>query len=115
MSKSESSSFSTSDEAVVDLTSNKYAAWVVEIAERTASMIARRQGVSFTHGVMNADNMTILGLTIDYGPFGFLMLLTLNLPQIPQTFQVEGIVSQTSPTLVYGISHSLQQHWQRLI
>ncbi|XP_058774511.1 uncharacterized protein LOC131648807 [Vicia villosa] len=72
MSKSESLSFSTGDEDVVDLTSNKYAAWVVEIAERTASMIARWQGVGFTHGVMNTDNMSILGLTIDYGPFGFL-------------------------------------------
>ncbi|WJX21783.1 hypothetical protein P8452_11171 [Trifolium repens] len=74
MSKSESLSFSTGDEdhSVVDLTSNKYAAWAVEIAERTASTIARWQGVGFTHGVMNTDNMSILGLTIDYGPFGFL-------------------------------------------
>nr|KYP75501.1 UPF0061 protein azo1574 family [Cajanus cajan] len=74
MSKSESLSFCTGDEdhSVVDLTSNKYAAWVVEIAERTASLIARWQGVGFTHGVLNTDNMSILGLTIDYGPFGFL-------------------------------------------
>ncbi|KAI5424763.1 hypothetical protein KIW84_030812, partial [Lathyrus oleraceus] len=72
MSKNESLSFSTGDEDVVDLTSNKYAAWVVEIAERTASMIARWQGVGFTHGLMNTYNMSILGLTIDYGPFGFL-------------------------------------------
>ncbi|KAJ6945112.1 hypothetical protein NC651_000216 [Populus alba x Populus x berolinensis] len=74
MNKSESLSFSTGDEdhSVVDLTSNKYAAWTVEIAERTASMIASWQGVGFTHGVMNTDNMSILGLTIDYGPFGFL-------------------------------------------
>lgn len=35
-------------------------------------MIASWQGVGFTHGVMNTDNMSILGLTIDYGPFGFL-------------------------------------------
>ncbi|PNY16287.1 UPF0061 protein azo1574, partial [Trifolium pratense] len=47
-------------------------AWAVEIAERTASTIARWQGVGFTHGVMNTDNMSILGVTIDYGPFGFL-------------------------------------------
>ncbi|KAI5429836.1 hypothetical protein KIW84_034427 [Lathyrus oleraceus] len=72
MSKSESLSFSTGDEDVVDLTSNKYATWVVEIVERTVSMIARWQGFGFTHGVMNTDNMSILGLTIDYGPFGFL-------------------------------------------
>ncbi|KAF3787812.1 UPF0061 protein [Nymphaea thermarum] len=56
----------------VDLTSNKYAAWAVEVAERTAVLIARWQGVGFTHGVLNTDNMSVLGLTIDYGPFGFL-------------------------------------------
>ncbi|GMH11506.1 hypothetical protein Nepgr_013347 [Nepenthes gracilis] len=74
MKKSESLSFSTGeeDQSVVDLTSNKYAAWVVEVAERTASLIASWQGVGFTHGVLNTDNMSILGLTIDYGPFGFL-------------------------------------------
>ncbi|KAF8118153.1 hypothetical protein N665_0006s0146 [Sinapis alba] len=55
-----------------DLTSNKYAAWVVEVAERTATLFARWQGVGFTHGVLNTDNMSILGQTIDYGPFGFL-------------------------------------------
>lgn len=57
---------------VVDLTSNKYAAWSVEVAERTASLLAQWQGVGFTHGVLNTDNMSVLGLTIDYGPFGFL-------------------------------------------
>ncbi|KAG6679392.1 hypothetical protein I3842_14G129100 [Carya illinoinensis] len=74
MSRSESLSFTTGDEdhSVVDLTSNKYAAWVVEVAERTATLIANWQGVGFTHGVLNTDNMSILGLTIDYGPFGFL-------------------------------------------
>ncbi|KAL6200701.1 hypothetical protein ACLB2K_030482 [Fragaria x ananassa] len=74
MSRSESLSFNTGNEEheVVDLTSNKYAAWVVEIAERTASLVAKWQGVGFTHGVLNTDNMSILGLTIDYGPFGFL-------------------------------------------
>lgn len=68
MTRSESISANTD----VDLTSNKYAAWAVEVAERTASMIARWQDVGFTHGVMNTDNMSVLGLTIDYGPFGFL-------------------------------------------
>ncbi|KAG6422347.1 hypothetical protein SASPL_118915 [Salvia splendens] len=74
LSKSESLSFSTGegDDSVVDLTSNKYAAWAVEVAERTASLIAKWQGVGFTHGVLNTDNMSALGLTIDYGPFGFL-------------------------------------------
>lgn len=74
MNKSESLSFNTGfdDQSVVDLSSNKYAAWAVEVAERTASLVAGWQGVGFTHGVLNTDNMSILGLTIDYGPFGFL-------------------------------------------
>ncbi|KAK4441502.1 protein adenylyltransferase SelO [Sesamum alatum] len=74
LSKSDSLSFSTDegDDSVVDLTSNKYAAWTVEVTERTASLIANWQGVGFTHGVLNTDNMSVLGLTIDYGPFGFL-------------------------------------------
>ncbi|CAN8299545.1 unnamed protein product [Cochlearia groenlandica] len=45
---------------------------IVEVAERTATLVARWQGVGFTHGVLNTDNMSILGQTIDYGPFGFL-------------------------------------------
>jgi uncharacterized protein YdiU (UPF0061 family) len=56
----------------IDVSKNKYTAWFTEIAERTAVMIAKWQAVGFTHGVMNTDNMSILGLTIDYGPFGFL-------------------------------------------
>ncbi|XP_042479405.1 protein adenylyltransferase SelO-like [Macadamia integrifolia] len=74
MRKSESLSFQSAAEgsSVVDLTSNKYAAWAVEVAERTASLVASWQGVGFTHGVLNTDNMSVLGLTIDYGPFGFL-------------------------------------------
>ncbi len=42
------------------------------VARRTASLIAQWQLVGFAHGVMNTDNMSILGLTIDYGPYGFL-------------------------------------------
>ncbi|KAI3449907.1 hypothetical protein Pfo_006572 [Paulownia fortunei] len=74
LSKSDSLSFTTGegDDSVVDLTSNKYAAWAVEVAERTASLVANWQGIGFTHGVLNTDNMSVLGLTIDYGPFGFL-------------------------------------------
>nr|ATG70891.1 hypothetical protein [Juniperus drupacea] len=60
------------EKPAVDLTSNKYAAWFCEVAERTAVLIAKWQGVGFTHGVLNTDNMSVLGLTIDYGPFGFL-------------------------------------------
>jgi len=42
------------------------------VTERTAALMADWQAVGFCHGVMNTDNMSILGLTIDYGPFGFL-------------------------------------------
>lgn len=50
----------------------KYARLLDEIAARTARLIAKWQAVGFAHGVMNSDNMSILGLTLDYGPFGFL-------------------------------------------
>ena len=42
------------------------------VSRRTATLMADWQAVGFCHGVMNTDNMSILGLTIDYGPFGFL-------------------------------------------
>ncbi|CAI5461035.1 unnamed protein product [Closterium sp. Yama58-4] len=60
------------DPDAVDVTTNKYAAWFAEVAERTGHLVAAWQAVGFTHGVLNTDNMSILGLTIDYGPFGFL-------------------------------------------
>jgi hypothetical protein len=49
-----------------------YAGWFGEVVKRTAGMIAQWQAVGFSHGVMNTDNMSILGLTMDYGPFGFM-------------------------------------------
>ena len=49
-----------------------YAAMFSEIVDRTAYMIAQWQAVGFAHGVMNTDNMSIIGQTFDYGPFGFL-------------------------------------------
>ncbi|QHE76484.1 YdiU family protein [Hydrogenophaga sp. PBL-H3] len=51
---------------------NPYAALLQAVSERTADMVAQWQAVGFCHGVMNTDNMSILGLTIDYGPFQFL-------------------------------------------
>jgi hypothetical protein len=49
-----------------------YAGWYGEVVARTADLIARWQAVGFAHGVMNTDNMSILGLTLDYGPYGFM-------------------------------------------
>ncbi len=51
---------------------NAYAALLEAVSQRTADLIAQWQAVGFCHGVMNTDNMSILGLTIDYGPFQFL-------------------------------------------
>ncbi|MDZ7754587.1 MAG: YdiU family protein [Gammaproteobacteria bacterium] len=49
-----------------------YLAFLDEVVARTARLVARWQQVGFAHGVMNTDNMSVLGLTMDYGPFGFL-------------------------------------------
>lgn len=49
-----------------------YVALLKAVSERTAALIADWQAVGFCHGVLNTDNMSILGLTIDYGPFGFI-------------------------------------------
>jgi hypothetical protein len=50
----------------------KYAGFLRETVERTARLVALWQSVGFAHGVLNTDNMSILGLTLDYGPFGFM-------------------------------------------
>jgi len=49
-----------------------YIQFFKEVSERTLTMIIHWQRVGFVHGVMNTDNMSILGLTIDYGPYGWL-------------------------------------------
>ncbi len=48
------------------------AEWFGQVCERTARMVAHWMRVGFVHGVMNTDNMSILGLTIDYGPYGWI-------------------------------------------
>jgi len=55
-----------------------YITWFAEVCRRTAEMIVHWQRVGFVHGVMNTDNMSILGLTIDYGPYGWLENFDLN-------------------------------------
>ncbi|WP_241544332.1 protein adenylyltransferase SelO, partial [Xanthomonas translucens] len=51
---------------------SRYADWFGEVCARTATMVAQWMRVGFVHGVMNTDNMSILGLTIDYGPYGWI-------------------------------------------
>ena len=49
-----------------------YADWFAEVCERTARLVAGWMRVGFVHGVLNTDNMSILGLAIDYGPYGWI-------------------------------------------
>lgn len=55
-----------------EIEKQNYQKWFFEIVKRTAILISEWQAVGFCHGVMNTDNMSALGLTIDYGPFGFM-------------------------------------------
>ncbi len=57
---------------------NPYQALLHEVTLRTARLMAQWQTVGFCHGVMNTDNMSILGLTLDYGPFGFMEAFNAN-------------------------------------
>ena len=50
----------------------RWLTWFREVSERTVEMVVHWMRVGFVHGVMNTDNMSILGLTIDYGPYGWL-------------------------------------------
>lgn len=50
----------------------RYRAWAEQVSDLTAHLIADWQAVGFCHGVMNTDNMSVLGLTLDYGPYGFM-------------------------------------------
>ena len=52
--------------------SDRYLTWFREICEKTVDMVVHWMRVGFVHGVMNTDNMSVMGLTIDYGPYGWL-------------------------------------------
>ena len=64
------------------------ALWFTQVCERTARMVAHWMRVGFVHGVMNTDNMSILGLTIDYGPYGWID--DFDLDWTPNTTDAEG-------------------------
>ena len=49
-----------------------YHALLAEVTRRTATLVAQWQAAGFMHGVLNTDNMSVLGLTLDYGPYGFM-------------------------------------------
>jgi uncharacterized protein YdiU (UPF0061 family) len=60
--------FVATDLQVLDLVET----WFCEVCRRTAQLVASWQSVGFVHGVLNTDNMSITGLTLDYGPYGFM-------------------------------------------
>jgi uncharacterized protein YdiU (UPF0061 family) len=55
-----------------DPSQDVYGHWFAEVCKNTAELMVHWMRVGFVHGVMNTDNMSILGLTIDYGPYGWL-------------------------------------------
>jgi uncharacterized protein YdiU (UPF0061 family) len=80
---------------------NPYRALLEEVTRRSAHMIAHWQAVGFMHGVMNTDNMSILGLTLDYGPFGFM-----------DAFDSEHICNHTDQQGRYSYANQPQVgHW----
>lgn len=60
------------DIAAIGDACERYRAWVAHVIAVTAELVADWQAVGFCHGVLNTDNMSVLGLTLDYGPFGFM-------------------------------------------
>jgi uncharacterized protein YdiU (UPF0061 family) len=80
---------------------NPYLALLQEVTRRTARMIAHWQAVGFMHGVMNTDNMSILGITLDYGPFGFM-----------EAFDVDHICNHTDQGGRYSYANQVPVgHW----
>lgn len=55
-----------------DLAGNDYAAWFRDVVQRNAILVAKWQAFGFAHGVLNTDNMSILGETFDFGPYAFI-------------------------------------------
>ena len=71
------------------------------ICERNATLVAQWQAVGFCHGVLNSDNISVLGLTIDYGPFGFL-----------DQFQIDHICNHSDQGGRYAYHRQPQiMHW----
>ncbi|SES94078.1 protein adenylyltransferase SelO [Thalassotalea agarivorans] len=71
-----------------DINKDTYLAWFEEVCERTSTMIVHWLRVGFVHGVMNTDNMSIIGETIDYGPYGWID--NFDLHWTPNTTDAQG-------------------------
>lgn len=80
---------------------NPYLELLSSVIELSAKMVAHWQSIGFCHGVINTDNTSILGLTIDYGPFGFL-----------DAFDLEHICNHTDTQGRYSFKNQVQViHW----
>jgi uncharacterized protein YdiU (UPF0061 family) len=80
---------------------DRYQAWLGEVIERTARLMAAWQAAGFVHGVMNTDNFSILGLTLDYGPYGFM-----------EAFDAHRVFNHTDETGRYAYDRQpLVGHW----
>ncbi len=78
-----------------------YLALFNSISKRNAALVAQWQAVGFCHGVLNSDNISVLGLTIDYGPFGFL-----------DQFQIDHICNHSDHSGRYAYHRQPQiMHW----
>ena len=78
-----------------------YLALYKSICSRNAELVAQWQAVGFCHGVLNSDNISVLGLTIDYGPFGFL-----------DGFQIDHICNHSDQAGRYAYHRQPQiMHW----
>ena len=81
--------------------STPYLNLLEQIASRTARMVAQWQSLGFCHGVLNTDNTSLLGLTLDYGPFGFL-----------DTFQIDHICNHSDHGGRYAYHRQAEVlHW----
>lgn len=77
-----------------------YLSLLREVISRTVNLVAKWQAVGFVHGVLNTDNMSILGETIDYGPFGFLERFDPNFTPNTTDFSGRRYAFRTQPGAV---------------
>ncbi|XP_028401144.1 uncharacterized protein LOC114524206 [Dendronephthya gigantea] len=84
----------------LDVRKNKYEEFFADVVHNTADMIAKWQSVGFAHGVCNTDNFSLMSITIDYGPFGFMD--GYNPKFVPNTSDDEGRYSyENQPDVGY--------------
>ncbi|KAK7043816.1 hypothetical protein SK128_000112 [Halocaridina rubra] len=93
---------------------DRYLSFLSTVVEDTAEMIAQWQSIGFAHGVMNTDNMSILSLTIDYGPFGFMDAY--NPSFVPNSSDDDGMYSyKNQPKIGFSNIRKLSEALQPLL